>query len=312
MMTPSQPLGSMRLSSPASLLASLRKPLAPLFAQGPDDDDDDDVPRRRLRKRNTSPSPVIIPSGSPSRPKNAFDILGKRRTPPKTKKFVKSAYVQGEAEESDEDAAIGFGGMKQDDDEEEEDDDAQDQPLPGLVDDKEMDDATLAEQLVMEKHREHLEQDDKMDEKIAKDAVTGVLRIKRKDHGVGFDGSDSEDDDDGGRRPRPLKKARLADNLAALGTCSGTYLPVIFSDILPAKNKETQPFAVESNANMMDDDNEFAYLNQDQDNMETDVQEPEEPEEREQVSHATVRAELLKIARQGVSLALSVFMFYSC
>ncbi|KAH9846961.1 MRC1-like domain-containing protein [Lenzites betulinus] len=282
MMTPSQPMGSMRLSSPASLLASLRKPLAPLFAQGPDDDDDDNVPRRRLRKRNTSPSPALLPSGSPSRPRNAFDILGKRRTPPKTKKFVKSAYVQGEAEESDEDAAIGFGGMKQDDDEEEEDDDAQDQPLPGLVDDKEMDDATLAEQLVMEKLREHLEQDDKLDEKIAKDAVTGVLRIKRKDHGVGFDGSDSEDDDDGGRRPRPLKKARLADNLAAL-----------------AKNKETQPFAVESNANMMDDDNEFAYLNQDQDHMETDVQEPEEPEEREQVSHATVRAELLKIARQG-------------
>ncbi|KAI0832501.1 hypothetical protein BC628DRAFT_1346937 [Trametes gibbosa] len=282
LVTPSQPLTGMRLSSPASLFASVRKPLAPLLAEGPEDDDDDnnDVPRRRLRKRDTSRSPLRPSFASPSKPKNAFDLLGRRRPSPKAKKLAKSAYIQGEAEESDEDAAIGFGPRKQDDDDEEDDDDAQDQPLPDLVDDKEMDDATLGEQLVMEKHREHLEQDDKVDEKIAKDAATGALRIKRKDHGVGFDGSDSEDDDDGGRRPRPLKKARLADNLAAL-----------------AKNKETQPFAVESNANMVDDDDEFAYLNQE--HMETDVQEPEEPEEREQVSHATVRAELLEVARQG-------------
>lgn len=147
-MTPSQPVTNLRLSSPATLLASVRKPLAPLLTQGPDDDDDD-LPRRRLKKRDRTPPP----QASSSRPKNAFEVLGRRPPSPKAKRPAKSAYIEGEAEESDEDAAFGFGGKRQDDDEEDSDDDAQDQPLPGLVDDKEMDDQTLAQQAVLEKHR---------------------------------------------------------------------------------------------------------------------------------------------------------------
>ncbi|KAL1944220.1 hypothetical protein VTO73DRAFT_3405 [Trametes versicolor] len=278
MMTPSQPVTNLRLSSPATLLASVRKPLAPLLTQGPDDDDDD-LPRRRLKKRDRTPPP----QASSSRPKNAFEVLGRRPPSPKAKRPAKSAYIEGEAEESDEDAAFGFGGKRQDDDEEDSDDDAQDQPLPGLVDDKEMDDQTLAQQAVLEKHREHEELDDKAREKAARDAATGKLRVKRRDRGIGFEDSDSDEGSDDGRRARPAnKKPRLNDSIAAL-----------------SKDKETAPFALEYSANVDDDDKEFAYLKQD--DMEMDVQEPEEEEEepREVISHAQLREEMLQRAREN-------------
>ncbi|KAI0638262.1 MRC1-like domain-containing protein [Trametes polyzona] len=284
MMTPSQPVPNLHLSSPSTLLSSVRKPLAPLLTQDPDDDDDDDdVPRGRLgrlRKRDRSPTPdqplVHLP-----RPKNAFELLERRPTSPKGKKPVRSAFVEGEAEESDEDAAFGFGGKRDDDDEEEEDDDAQDQPLPDLVDDKEMDEKTLAEDLILEKHREQIEEDDKRIEKVARNVATGQVRIKRRDRGIGFDGdSDSESDDDSGR-PRPQKKKpRLNNSLAAL-----------------AKHDETKPFAEEYNANMVDDDNEFAHMNRD--DMELDIPEPAEDEEpQEVVSMAALREEMQRAARE--------------
>ena len=73
---------------------------------------------------------------------------------------------------------------------------------------------------------EHEELDDKAKEKAARDAATGKLRIKRRDHGVGFGDSDSEDGSDDGR-PRPAKKkARLNDSIAALCTCLIPDLPI--------------------------------------------------------------------------------------
>lgn len=58
---------------------------------------------------------------------------------------------------------------------------------------------------------------------------------------------------------------------------------------------------MEYSANVDDDDNEFAYLKQD--DMEMDVQEPEEEEEepREVISHAQLREEMLQRARESVS-----------
>ncbi len=78
-----------------------------------------------------------------------------------------------------------------------------------------------------------------------------------------------------------------------------------FAETLVAKDKETAPFALEYSANVDDDDNEFAYLKQD--DMEMDVQEPEEEEEepREVISHAQLREEMLQRARESVSVGLA-------
>ena len=83
--------------------------------------------------------------------KNAFDVLGKS---PKKKRLGPSEFVAGEAEESDSDGREGFGRAHGDDDEDENDDgDDQDAVVEGLVDDQQMDDKTLALELVQEKVR---------------------------------------------------------------------------------------------------------------------------------------------------------------
>ena len=62
---------------------------------------------------------------------------------------------------------------------------------------------------------EHEEQDDQANEQLHLDAIHGKLRAKRRDRGIGFEDSDSEDDESG--RPRPSKKPRKDnDNIAAL------------------------------------------------------------------------------------------------
>ena len=130
--------------------SGLRQPLAPLLTQ----DDEPDLPaRRRLRKRDSSVSPERI-LAVPLK-KNLNDVLGKRLSPKqKGKKAVRSEFIEGEAEESDDELAFGFGkAVKKGDDDEEEDGEDQDQPLPDLVDDHEMDKDTLAEDAVKEKDR---------------------------------------------------------------------------------------------------------------------------------------------------------------
>lgn len=113
---------------------------------------------KRLRKRGFTPSidEEADREHSPSPPKrqrNAFDLLGKKpqRSEEDGKKLEKSEYVHAEAEESDDDDTFGFGGHRNKDDGEEEDGDDLDKTLEGLVDDADMDDATMAEELVMEK-----------------------------------------------------------------------------------------------------------------------------------------------------------------
>lgn len=104
------------------------------------DDKDDDMGNRSS------------PSLSPAKP-NAFDELmrGRSTTPKRAKRLDKSAFVEGEAEESDDDAMFGFGVRKQKDDEEDADGEDQDATLAELVDDAVMDDAVLNEAKVLEK-----------------------------------------------------------------------------------------------------------------------------------------------------------------
>jgi mediator of replication checkpoint protein 1 len=72
----------------------------------------------------------------------------------KSKKLAKSEYVEGEAVESDDDAKMGFGGMrKEDDDEDDSDNEDQDKVVEGLVDDAVMDAETEGAEKVLEKHK---------------------------------------------------------------------------------------------------------------------------------------------------------------
>jgi mediator of replication checkpoint protein 1 len=119
-------------------------------------------PLKRLRKRSVSPIHGVFNAGYQSTPSprptkqpiNAFDqmlIAQERQEKAAKKKLEKSEYVEAEAEESDDDDQFGFGGHRKNDDGEDQDGEDQDKTLEGLVDDAEMDDETIAEDLVMEK-----------------------------------------------------------------------------------------------------------------------------------------------------------------
>lgn len=146
-----------------------RQPLAAIEL-GMEGDVEEDQPRRRLVKRQSSPtrsnslevrdaSPSPSPSKSRnSKPRNVFDVMQRaanlqHRDAAKTeRRLQKSEFIEGEAEESDDDAMMGFGPRNKVD-EDEEDDESQDQTLTELVDDAAMDAETLAEHAVIEKHR---------------------------------------------------------------------------------------------------------------------------------------------------------------
>lgn len=165
--SPTSPLFAQ--SSPAfqTLLKSTakeRQPLGTIALALDDDQDSDDGRPRRLKKRGSTPElDDVHPRGkyrsstspSPVKARNAFEVLGRKqeklKAPKFTRKLQKSAYIQGEAEESDEDAGFGFGLINKKDDEEESDGEEQDKMIDGLVDDAVMDDDTLAEEKVYEK-----------------------------------------------------------------------------------------------------------------------------------------------------------------
>ncbi|KAJ2994581.1 hypothetical protein NUW54_g7526 [Trametes sanguinea] len=283
MMTPSQAIPSSRMLTPASVLSSVRKPLAPLLAQDPDDDDDEEfseTPLRRLRRRGDSPTPDRRRSPAVPKPKNAFDLLGRRVTPTKPKKLVRSAFIEGEAEESDDDAAFGFGARPKGDDDEEEDGEDQDRHLEELVDDKEIDEKTLAEEKVLEKVREHQEEDDKALEKVHLAAVQGELRARRRNRGLDLNDSDSESDDGHAVRPKAKKRRLKNDSIDAL-----------------AKNEETRAFAMEYSSIIEEDEDEVIHLKEEQ----MVIDEPEEAKEEEEdqvVSAAAIREQLREVARR--------------
>ncbi|KAI0921280.1 hypothetical protein AcW2_006301 [Taiwanofungus camphoratus] len=247
-------------------------------------------PRMRLNRRRLSPAKsdtserrYSSSSPSPSKPKNAFDRLrqSSRVKFAKTgRKLEKSEFVQGEAEESDDDAMMGFGGLKGNDDEES-DDENQDQTLAELVDDTAMDEKTLAHNAVLEKVREHQEEDDRELEKVHRDATEGKLRSKRRDRGVGFEDSESDSDDEGAKEVRRTfnKKRRIeGDSLEEL-----------------ENNPETAAFVREYRADL-DDEEDFAILNQDEETLVGEEQSLDE--EPEIVSAAEVRAQLREVAQE--------------
>ena len=89
-------------------------------------------------------------------PRNAFDVLrdaaSKSKREREAKKDIgKSEFIEVEAEESDEEAMLGFGGAKRNDDDEGGSEDPN-MVVEGLVDDRVLDDATQAADLVLEKH----------------------------------------------------------------------------------------------------------------------------------------------------------------
>jgi mediator of replication checkpoint protein 1 len=63
----------------------------------------------------------------------------------------KSEFVETEAQESDDDEMLGFGGYRKQTAEEEEEGEDLDKALEGLVDDAHMDEQTLGQDLVLEK-----------------------------------------------------------------------------------------------------------------------------------------------------------------
>lgn len=120
-------------------------------------------PLRRLKKREALPRTEENLEGgyrssrSPN-PPNAFEVL-KRNAEIKALKekrtLEKSEFIEGEAEESDDDEMRGFGGFgkRKDDGDEEPDGEDLDATLKELVDDKEMNEEEMAEDAVREKHK---------------------------------------------------------------------------------------------------------------------------------------------------------------
>lgn len=73
-------------------------------------------------------------------------------------------------------------------------------------------------------YREIMEQEDKRNEELHRDAIAGKLRGKRRDGVMGIDFSDDEDEDEGRRRRRLAKRrARQldggVDELNDMGEC---------------------------------------------------------------------------------------------
>ncbi|KAF8558978.1 hypothetical protein OG21DRAFT_1480851 [Imleria badia] len=249
-------------------------------------------PLRRLRKRSSSPLEQKS-LGQTSRlvaKLDAFDILSKASKPPskaQKEKHGKSEFLAVEAEESDEDDMFGFGGPKKDDDEEE-DDNEQDKVVEGLVDDAVMNAETEAADLVVEKHREHEEEDDERLQKLHQDAVEGKFRMKRsRDRGVGFEDESDEDDDDDARRIRQRihKKRKIeGDSLEALG-----------------QNEETRAFYNTYHQDLINEDDEFGYLREDVVMPADDDSAPgAEPEEQETVSANEIRQRVREMAQNSL------------
>ncbi|KIM45915.1 hypothetical protein M413DRAFT_297297 [Hebeloma cylindrosporum] len=230
---PRAPLRTLSISSP------FRQPESP-----------EQAPLRRLRKAPTPPplgSRTISPQATtPPRKLNAFEALARgatkaeKRRPDKAKSAELSVFVENEAAESDDEDVFGFAKPKDDDEEEGED---LDKPLDVLMDDKEMDEATVAAELVHEKFMEQAEEADKKLQQMHMEVVQGEHRKRQR--GVGVDDSDEESEDgDNSKALRAMKKSKIErGDIKDLGA-----------------NEETRAFADTYQQTLQDDDQEFSYL----------------------------------------------------
>ncbi|KAF5393883.1 hypothetical protein D9757_000282 [Collybiopsis confluens] len=224
------------------------------------DIDDTPEPSTRLRRltkhRSLSPLDSVSPSDQENRvsipsllssPSNMFSKKARRVDRPRIdkprRKLEKSEFIEGEAQESDEDEAFGFSKLREEDGEDGED---QDRTLETLVDDKAMDQTEIAEAKVLEKYQEHLQVDDARDEELARMAVDGHLRHGKRRRGrAGIDDSDDDDEEDERNRRirRKMKEPELRENMKAM-----------------AANESTKAFADQYQAIHKNEDPEFDYL----------------------------------------------------
>lgn len=243
----------------------------------------------RLRKgKDRAISPIDGGNDSDIEPmtSNAFTKLlqaAKNQNKKEKKKLGKSEFIEGEAQESDEDELLGFGGGKKYDEEDSDDDDP-DAVVENLVDDATMNAEQLAEDKVLEKVKEQLEEEDAALQKYHQAAVEGKYRTKRRGGGLAMSDSDSdleEDEETRRLRRRMNKKRRIeGDTLEAL-----------------AKNEKTRAFYDAYQRDVMEDDNEdFAHL--EQDDMEV-LEQDDENEPPETVSAAVIREQLREAARKS-------------
>lgn len=119
----------------------------------------------RLKRRRMSPDggyrSSVSPSPSPVKQRlverNAFQLMHAAQLKSKKKvKLNRSDFVDGQAEESDEDDHFGFGGRpkrKDEEEEEHENEEELEKLNKEMVDDAIMDDSTMNEDKVLEKHR---------------------------------------------------------------------------------------------------------------------------------------------------------------
>ncbi|KAF7353066.1 MRC1 domain-containing protein [Mycena venus] len=278
---PSSPPATLVSTQKSGLLdpqSVLRRPLRTLSLTESEFDAPSRSPMRRLAKRTRTPSPRSNRS-SPSpiaaiRTKNALDLLRReslRESRPK-RKLEKSEFVAEEAQESDDDEMMAFGGRTQDDGEEEEGEDM-DKTLETLVDDKEMDEATVAADRVLEKFQEHAHEDDLANEKLQQAVVQGELRKKRRNRGLGLDDSDEEDSEDEMRARkmrRGLHEPKIAEHVGKLANDPATraFYNAYRADLDPGDNaefahlQETQPPVGEDAEMGSDDEGERGIITQ--------------------------------------------------
>lgn len=168
----------------------------------------------------------------------------------------RSEFVMNEAEEEDDDEMLGWGGTLKrkvggagGDEDDEGEDDGRD--LVGLLDERVIGEDEIARERVVEKAREHEEQDDAKIAKVVHDVVQGRMRTKRRNRGLGMEDSDSEEEDEEARmlrRKSMNKKRRIeGDKLEDL-----------------AKNPETRAF-YDAYRSHLDEDDAFAKIVADED-----------------------------------------------
>ncbi|KAJ7781578.1 hypothetical protein B0H16DRAFT_1405065 [Mycena metata] len=274
--------------------SSLRRPLRTLSLTESAGFDRSPSPLRRLAKRTRTPSPDSTrssPSLSPARrTKNAFDLLrgdtlGLRAPRPKKPLLDKSEFVADEAHESDDDEMMVFGENKRVAGDEEEDGEDLDRTLETLVDDKDMDEETVAADRVLEKFQEHAHEDDLANEKLQQAVVQGELRKKRRNRGLGLDDSDDEDEEDE-MRARKMRR--------------GLNEPRIGSDISKlANDPNTSGFYDTYRADLINSDPaEFAWLEETQPVAGQDVEMESDDEGRKVITAKELTEKLREAARQ--------------
>ncbi|KAJ7638516.1 hypothetical protein FB45DRAFT_903108 [Roridomyces roridus] len=260
----------------------LRQPLSTLSMS--DIGDPEPSPLRRLVKRGRTPaspeSPVV------ARPRNAFDVLQQKPKAPRAKKQMheKSVFVAEEAQESDDDEMLGFG--KTGDDGEEEEGEDMDRTLTTLVDDRKMDQATLAEDRVLEKFQEHVHEDDLENEKLHNAVVQGELRKKTRRRML--DDSDDEDDSDDGRH-RKIRRG-INSNAPRIGAEVTEY----------GKHPETKAFYDTYQDDLNGNENaEFAYLQGTQVEPKDEEMGSDDEEKPPAITRSELNEQLREVARQG-------------